>query len=204
MKFNCGNCGEVEYVIIDGYGYGDRLLEGVTFEVRRDDDGKFHAQVEEFSRDYFAQFNQAMYLEKIEQGMETEEFAICPQCGEEVTINKLAPHPVREVQMHSIGEILGGFGGMVGTAVPVEDVGDRTEDTPAEEEETSSTEGGDSGGGGASGDLDDKDGFERDEETDGNCEECGYADCNECGGRNDPDASDDDDSSDDSSDSDES
>jgi hypothetical protein len=148
MKFDCGNCGQIDHVIIDGYNYGDRLLEGVTFEVRRDDDGKFHSQVEEFSREYFSQFNQERYLNMINEGMEHEEFAICPTCGEEVVINKI------EIKMSSFAEILGT---MAHTSV-AEDVGDFTSgnDQPAEEEkeESTSTEGGDSGGGGASEDLD--------------------------------------------------
>lgn len=163
MKFNCGNCGQIDCVIVDGYGHGDRLLEGVTFEVRRDDDGKYHAQVEEFSRDYFARFNQQPYLGKIEAGMDNEEFAICPRCGEEVLINKIEPRSVLSLVEDIVTAI-----GCVGTAVAavVEDVGDETFhdlDEKEEQRESSSTEGGDSGGGGASEDLGEPSELEKEE-----------------------------------------
>ena len=34
MKFKCENCGDVDYVLLDGYRAGDRLLEGVMFEIK--------------------------------------------------------------------------------------------------------------------------------------------------------------------------
>jgi len=36
MKFKCDNCGDVEYVLIDGHHVGDRFLEGVMFEIKID------------------------------------------------------------------------------------------------------------------------------------------------------------------------
>lgn len=33
LKFACDNCGEIEYVVIDGYSFSERTLEGVPFRV---------------------------------------------------------------------------------------------------------------------------------------------------------------------------
>lgn len=33
MKLSCENCGTLEYALIDGYKFGDRLLEGVMFKI---------------------------------------------------------------------------------------------------------------------------------------------------------------------------
>ena len=42
--FKCEGCGqEHEKALLDGYYVGDRLLEGVMFEVRIEDDGTFSA-----------------------------------------------------------------------------------------------------------------------------------------------------------------
>lgn len=202
MKFNCEHCGEVDYVVVDGYRYGERLLEGVAFEVRRDDDGKYHAQVEEVARDYFAQFNQRMYLDQIEADVATEEFAICPKCGDEVRLNNpTAPSaPVTVMTLQKFADIIGAgsFAGGFGTTAPFfePEVGDH--ETVNEEEtetETPSTEGGDSGGGGASGDLDEPEPVSEPEESNDEPEESENSDDSS------EDSDDSDDSSDDSSDS---
>jgi hypothetical protein len=33
-KINCSECGDLEFALIDGYAFGERLLEGVLFEIR--------------------------------------------------------------------------------------------------------------------------------------------------------------------------
>lgn len=43
-QFKCPGCGEThDYALLDGYHVGDRLLEGVMFEIRIADDGTFTA-----------------------------------------------------------------------------------------------------------------------------------------------------------------
>ena len=42
--FNCEGCGQQhDHALLDGYHFGDRLLEGVMFEIRIADDGTFTA-----------------------------------------------------------------------------------------------------------------------------------------------------------------
>jgi hypothetical protein len=33
-KMNCEKCGDIPMAYLDGYSFGDTLLEGVTFEIR--------------------------------------------------------------------------------------------------------------------------------------------------------------------------
>ena len=141
MKFNCVSCGEIDHVIVDGYAMADRLLEGVNFEVRRDDEGKYQAQVEESARSYFSNLNQTMYLAQACEDAE-KGYSFCSKCGEEMGNPST---PAIEMTLENFGNLLGGLGTFsVGKAI---------------REESSSCDKGASGGGGASDDLDDKDEF---------------------------------------------
>lgn len=152
MNFKCENCGDIDHVLVDGYAYGDRLLEGVMFEVRRNDKGEYNTQVEQSAAEYFSQLNTKQWLDEINSSMDTEEFSICPKCGEEVLINEIEPKPAILKTLQSFADIIGGgaFSGAFTAGLAVEpEVGER------EEKETPSDEGGELGGGGASGDVDD-------------------------------------------------
>ena len=48
----------------DGYSIGERLLEGVTFEITIQEDGTLSASVIERDKGYFSQFNQELWLSK--------------------------------------------------------------------------------------------------------------------------------------------
>ena len=48
--------------VIDGYCFGDRLLEGVLFEVEFKDDKVTNVKVEEASEDYFDDLNTVKWL----------------------------------------------------------------------------------------------------------------------------------------------
>lgn len=42
MELKCDTCGVIDHIIVDGYCFGDRLLEGVEFMVK-DKNGKPNA-----------------------------------------------------------------------------------------------------------------------------------------------------------------
>ena len=80
MELKCDNCGKIDYVLVDGYGIGDRLLEGVMFMVE-DKDGKPHTiGVVKESQIYFDDFNKEKFLAEMESFCEHEEDAYCPKC----------------------------------------------------------------------------------------------------------------------------
>lgn len=53
--------------LIDGYSVADRLLEGVMFHVHFQDGKILSVKVDEKHTNYFSQFNQEMFLEKVQK-----------------------------------------------------------------------------------------------------------------------------------------
>ena len=85
MQFDCEHCGKVDHALLDGYDFGDRLLEGVMFEVRVADDGTISIQVQEKHRSYFSQLNEQMWLEAAKERAEEilsdpGDGFYCPKC----------------------------------------------------------------------------------------------------------------------------
>jgi hypothetical protein len=86
MKLKCDKCGEIDHVLVDGYEFGDRLLEGVNFIVE-DRDGKPHAiGVDEQARDYFNDLNTKKWLEACEEFCQDLDIAQCPKCFGDVVV----------------------------------------------------------------------------------------------------------------------
>lgn len=79
MKFNCDNCGPLEYALFDGYGIGDRLLEGVKFEIRPKGK-KYEARTGENDKEYMSDLNEAKWLKKIALAVEDDDILECPKC----------------------------------------------------------------------------------------------------------------------------
>ena len=51
--------------LVDGYSVADRLLEGVMFHVHFRDEEILSVKVDEKHVNYFSQFNQEMFLERV-------------------------------------------------------------------------------------------------------------------------------------------
>ena len=85
MKAECWNCGVVEEFKIDGYSFGDRLLEGVMFTINKE--GK--ARIQEEDAGYFKGLNKEHWLKLAEEcagaGGEGVDDGVCLQCGGDVT-----------------------------------------------------------------------------------------------------------------------
>jgi len=84
--FKCPHCGDVDHLLIDGYGVGDRLLEGVQFEIRLVD-GEVVVKVEEKAKRYFSQLNEGMWLKTVKELVEEEGYASCPKCRDDVELS---------------------------------------------------------------------------------------------------------------------
>jgi hypothetical protein len=84
MKFDCEDCGLIEIAIIDGYSFGDRLLDGVIFEVCKSDEGEFTVEVAARCAPYFNTLNTEMWLEEAREYAAETDNLCCPTCGREV------------------------------------------------------------------------------------------------------------------------
>lgn len=84
IKFDCEICGKIDYAFADGYHVGDRLLEGVRFEIRKNSDGTCTAKIAEDSKEYFSDLNQRKWLNKMAKWAEQHDVFECPKCKNDV------------------------------------------------------------------------------------------------------------------------
>ena len=109
MSLNCTKCGEIDHVFIDGYPFGDRLLEGVLFKVE-DKNGKPHAiGVAEESAEYFSGLNEKKWLKECEAFCLELDIIECPICYDEI-LGWAAPEEIKKATIVKFGlpDILGG------------------------------------------------------------------------------------------------
>lgn len=81
----CENCGkELEFVYVDGYAFGDKLMEGVLFKVSLSEEGWLclGLKAAEDSK-YMEQFNWSYWKSSCLEYCKTVDFVECPICGEE-------------------------------------------------------------------------------------------------------------------------
>lgn len=90
--FKCEDCGDIEFTTIDGHRFSDRLLEGVTFEIRESPSPtkqiKYTIKVIDEDKDYFEQFNEKMWLENASEYVHGIDLVTCPKCRGDVIINE--------------------------------------------------------------------------------------------------------------------
>jgi hypothetical protein len=82
-KFYCDKCGEIDHVLMDGYAFGDRLLEGVMFEVRVGKKG-LDVKVADDCEEYFSGLNTKKWLKAAKEHAQENDIATCPRCQEDV------------------------------------------------------------------------------------------------------------------------
>lgn len=102
FKLKCDKCGEVQSCKIDGYAFGERTLEGVTFSVKIEK-GKPKIKVDPSDAEYFKTLNQSHWLNEgaayVEVMAEDSMGGTCPKCGKEtvdVVYEKTKTSPVTE------------------------------------------------------------------------------------------------------------
>jgi len=87
--FTCDKCGKVDHVVVDGYDIGERLLEGVSFHIRREE-GEFSAKVAEEHLPYFKRNKIAAeeWEEEMVSFVEDLDIAACSKCGWDVAVQE--------------------------------------------------------------------------------------------------------------------
>lgn len=86
MILKCDNCGDIEYVLVDGYHFGDRLLESVMFMVK-DNNGEPQVMgVTDDCKEYFSDLNQKKWLKECEKFCKDLDIATCPHCQSDVGV----------------------------------------------------------------------------------------------------------------------
>ena len=83
-EFRCPTCGLLEYVLMEGYEVGDRVLLGVKFELSVVD-GELSVSVREKDRQYFEQLNQGKWLRAAYECAKQVDIVTCPKCSTDVT-----------------------------------------------------------------------------------------------------------------------
>jgi len=91
MKLFCDKCGYIDVAHHDGYGFGDRALEGVMFEVKVEGTKLVTSEVESSSRDYFSDLNRDKWIKAANKSLEdvldeAGEGLTCPAEGNDVII----------------------------------------------------------------------------------------------------------------------
>lgn len=93
-KFDCENCGSQDYALIDGYFFGERILEGVNFEVRVSMEGSFSVKVDPQSEPYFEKLNKKKWLKEAKAYVEQNDVFTCPVCGDDCCLETQATSTV--------------------------------------------------------------------------------------------------------------
>lgn len=113
-EFFCEECNkQIDYVLIHGYDFGDRMMEDVYFKVRSVDGKPECFGVTEDSEPYMVQFNWKYWKKRCEQHCETYDIGTCPECQDDVIIedNETAesrPEPI-SINLTSAKDILNQF-----------------------------------------------------------------------------------------------
>lgn len=91
MNLTCDRCGPLEYALIDGYAVGDRLLEGVLFEIRpvHESDTLFTVVPTPDAERYMKSSHLKMkdWCEEIARYVVETDVAACPTCQEDVDLH---------------------------------------------------------------------------------------------------------------------
>jgi hypothetical protein len=84
-KLFCETCNEEQdTVFVDGYDFGDKLMEGVKFKVKFIDGKAKCIGVEEDSEPYMKQFDWEHWKKRCEEFAQDYDVFICVKCGDDV------------------------------------------------------------------------------------------------------------------------
>lgn len=89
--------GEIPFAFIDGYSFGDRLLEGAMFKITITKDNKFKAETLPKDKDYLDGLNMKKWMKAaLEYVKDNDIFFVDANCNEEAWIvdefGKINPH----------------------------------------------------------------------------------------------------------------
>ncbi len=78
-------CGEIDYVLFDGYSFGDRILEGVMFKAYYEDNELKVDPVDDWDKDtYLKGLNKEHWMKLALSHAKDLDIAQCPKCGNDV------------------------------------------------------------------------------------------------------------------------
>ena len=80
----CDACGDIEYALMDGYDFGDRILEGVMFRVFSD--GHVETDDDWSKHPYLGRLNAAVWLKEAATCAKEADQLECPKCGSDVDV----------------------------------------------------------------------------------------------------------------------
>ena len=102
----CEKCGQVEFGLVDGYCFGDRLLEDVMLAARLDLKGKFKVKISPDSKDYFEELNTKKWLKTALDYVKEDDLLICPKCQDHrIPINQpkgFKPLPIKTIRFDDL------------------------------------------------------------------------------------------------------
>jgi len=86
--FKCTGCGkEVDHLMVNGYGFGDRTLEGVMFTVKKDENGKIFCS--DYPKDRYTKgLNMEHWVKRCNDYCDGLDIGTCPECGYDVDIEE--------------------------------------------------------------------------------------------------------------------
>lgn len=108
----CEKCGDLEFVLMDGYAFGDRLLEGVKFRVSPGvTKHGLKVVIDPGSADYFSDLNQKKWMREARQYAKKLDFGECPECGADAPGPNLEPEekPRMIAPVMGLEDVLGGL-----------------------------------------------------------------------------------------------
>jgi hypothetical protein len=84
MTFHCDACNTTSTTVkVDGYWFGDRLLEGVMF-LARQDNGQWLVEFEEPNHPYLDRLNKPAILAEARDFLQDGGSPVCSNCGEDL------------------------------------------------------------------------------------------------------------------------
>lgn len=109
----CENCDKkLDFVYVDGYSFGDRLMEGILFKVKVVDNKPECIGVSEDDEPYMTQFNWEHWKKRCEEFCEDLDIATCPNCNYDVLVEDdetaASRPPPKPIGLKKAKDILGG------------------------------------------------------------------------------------------------
>ena len=87
-KLFCDNCQkELDFVYVDGYGFGEAIMDGVVYKVKNTNGKPECIGFEEMYKGYMIQFNWQYWKEMCEAYCKNLDIAACPNCEDDVIVN---------------------------------------------------------------------------------------------------------------------
>lgn len=108
--FTCEECGkEVDHLLLDGYTFGDRMLEGITFTIKKRKNGKLYC-ADYPKTEYTNGLNMKRWVQLCNEYLDDIDILTCPECGQDVGVNLEAEQRDIEptvIGLSSLGDIFG-------------------------------------------------------------------------------------------------